>query len=69
VIATMFLRWHYLIDVLAGLTLAFGGFLLAARLSSLEISYREENGLGPVWMPLKFRPLPSPVPAGQEVER
>ena len=38
-------------------------------LSSREISYREENGLGPVWMPLKFRPLPSPLPAAPKVER
>jgi len=70
VIATMFLRWHYLIDVLAGILLSVVGFALAARLSPREISYREENGLGPVLMPFKLRPpLPSPLPAGQKAER
>jgi hypothetical protein len=69
VIATMFLRWHYLIDVLAGLTLSVGGFVLAARLSPREVRYRQENGLGPVWMPILLRPLPSAVRAGQKAER
>jgi len=52
VIATMFLRWHYLIDVLAGLTLAATGCALAAKISRREVQYRAENGLQPVWPPI-----------------
>jgi hypothetical protein len=52
VIATMFLRWHYLIDVIAGLALSVGGFVLAAHLTAREIRFRRENGLGPVWSPI-----------------
>ena len=51
VIATMFLRWHYLIDVLAGIALSSGAFLLAGIISRREIDHREQNGLQPVWVP------------------
>lgn len=69
VIATMFLRWHYLIDVLAGITLSVGGFLLAVRLSPREDRFREENGLGPVWMPIQLRSRGRALPAAQKAER
>jgi PAP2 superfamily len=59
VIATMFLRWHYLIDVLAGLALAGGGHLVSIRLSRLEVDHREKNGLQPIWLPF-FEPRPVP---------
>lgn len=49
VVATMFLRWHYLIDVVAGLVLANVGALLAARVAKLEGARRESEGLSPVW--------------------
>jgi hypothetical protein len=55
VIATMFLRWHYLIDVIAGISLSTGAFLLAGILSRRELDYREHAGLQPVWLPLAFR--------------
>ena len=55
VIATMFLRWHYLIDVLAGIALSSGACLLAGVSSRREIDYREQNGLQPVWVPLMLR--------------
>ena len=54
VIATMFLRWHYLIDVVAGLTLSVGGFFLATWLSKREVQYREQNGYQPVWPPISL---------------
>jgi hypothetical protein len=57
VIATMFLRWHYLIDVLAGIALSAGGFALAARISEHEFQYRERSGLQPVWAPILLRPF------------
>jgi membrane-associated phospholipid phosphatase len=56
VIATMFLRWHYLIDVLAGIALSTGAFLLAGVISRRELEYREESGLRPIWMPITLRP-------------
>jgi len=55
VIATMFLRWHYLIDVLAGIALSTGAWLLSGVISRREIEYREHNGLQPVWLPLSLR--------------
>jgi hypothetical protein len=54
VIATMFLRWHYLIDVVAGLSLAIGGFYASAWLSRREVQFREQNGLQPVWPPMSL---------------
>jgi hypothetical protein len=59
VIATMFLRWHYLIDVLAGLALSTGGTLLAARVARWEVAHRLRAGLQPVWthISLARRPL------------
>jgi PAP2 superfamily len=54
VIATMFLRWHYLIDVIAGLTLSVGGFYLATWVSRREVQYREQNGYQPVWPPISL---------------
>ena len=55
VIATMFLRWHYLIDVLAGIALSSSAFFLAGIISRREIDHREHNGLTPVWVPLVVR--------------
>jgi membrane-associated phospholipid phosphatase len=48
----MFLRWHYIIDVVAGLTLALSACLLAARISRREVARRQERGLQPVWAQL-----------------
>jgi membrane-associated phospholipid phosphatase len=52
IIATMFLRWHYLIDVIAGLTLAATASLLGQRISDWEHAKRQRLGLQPVWSPL-----------------
>jgi membrane-associated phospholipid phosphatase len=57
VIATLFLRWHYLIDVLAGLLLAFTASAVAARVSQRETERRERLGLGPVWTPIPWQRL------------
>ena len=49
IVATMFLRWHYVIDVVAGLTLA-GVSLWAARvLTSYELHRRKSGGLTTNW--------------------
>jgi hypothetical protein len=49
VIATMFLRWHWLIDVVAGLVLSISVFFATSRLSPREVRRRQIAGLSPVW--------------------
>jgi PAP2 superfamily protein len=61
VIATMFLRWHYLIDVLAGIALSTSAFVLAGVISGRELEYREQNGLQPAWLPIVWRAFGRPV--------
>jgi len=53
VIATMFLRWHYLIDIFAGLFLASAGAAIGARLAPWEIERRQRLGLGRAWPALR----------------
>ncbi len=52
IIATMFLRWHYLIDIFAGLALASASVAVAAVVSKWEHTRREADGLQPVWSAL-----------------
>lgn len=47
--ATMYLRWHYLIDVVAGLCLALVGFAASIYLVRLETRARHARGLSPAW--------------------
>jgi hypothetical protein len=47
--ATIFLRWHWAIDVLAGLALSTTVTLLAGRITRWEQRRREARGLTPVW--------------------
>lgn len=49
VVATLYLRWHYLVDVLAGLTLAFTFARLAPRVVAWEEARRRREGLEPLW--------------------
>jgi membrane-associated phospholipid phosphatase len=49
VIATMFLRWHYLVDVVAGIVLAVIVALLVPRVVRYERARRERLGLRPVF--------------------
>lgn len=51
-LATMFLRWHYLIDIVAGITLASCACYVGGWLSVRETARREKAGLQPVWTPL-----------------
>jgi hypothetical protein len=53
--ATMFLRWHYLIDIIAGFTLAAFNVLFWGRVVDWELARRERLGLSPVFGPA---PLP-----------
>jgi membrane-associated phospholipid phosphatase len=49
IIATMFLRWHYVIDVVAGLCLAALALAVAKRGTEFELARRERNKLTPSW--------------------
>lgn len=49
VVSTMFLRWHYAVDVVAGLLLAAGAAWAAPRLTVLDARRRIELGVGGVW--------------------
>lgn len=54
IVATMFLRWHYVIDVVAGLALATCAALVAPRIMRWELKRREREDLSPLW-PALFR--------------
>ena len=58
ILATMFLRWHYLADICAGLTLATVAFVLSSRAVRAEARDRMARRLGPVWRPLFGRAVP-----------
>jgi hypothetical protein len=49
IIATMFLRWHYVIDVIAGALLAIAAHFIARRVAEWEPRRRMAMGLGPTW--------------------
>lgn len=68
VVATMFLRWHWIIDVAAGLVLALIGMLAAAALTDREIARRRTLALAPSW-PLFALRKTEPEPAGQDEDR
>ena len=53
--ATMFLRWHYVIDVVAGLSLAFTMAYTASRVAAWDERRRDRAGHGPVWPPFGTR--------------
>lgn len=55
IIATMFLRWHYLIDILAGITVATTAALLSHRIVTWETARRERAGLHPIFSVLDWR--------------
>ncbi len=52
ILATMFLRWHYLLDVLMGLVLATTAFVTSAMLPRWEDAQRKRLGHTPIWRPL-----------------
>lgn len=52
VISTMFLRWHYLIDVVAGLMLATAVSVVSSRVVAWEQERRGRAGKAPVFEPL-----------------
>jgi membrane-associated phospholipid phosphatase len=57
IVATMFLRWHWVLDVVAGLALAVVAQALAARVTRWEVERRAEAELPPTWPPFEVGPL------------
>jgi membrane-associated phospholipid phosphatase len=57
VVSTMFLRWHYLVDVIAGLALAAAVHAVAARVVRWETRRRAALGIAPVWEGLRQRSM------------
>ncbi len=58
ILATMYLRWHYLLDVIAGVTLATIAFAVSRAVVPAEARARTIFGSGPVWRPLFARARP-----------
>lgn len=51
IVATMYLRWHWLADIVAGIALAFLAHVVSVWASSREAQWRQRHGLGAVWPP------------------
>ena len=47
--ATLFLRWHYVIDVIAGLMVAAGACYVSVVITERELGRRRRHGLGLIW--------------------
>ena len=54
IVATMFLRWHYLIDIIAGVTLATTAALVSHRVVCWETARRERRGVPAIWTSLDW---------------
>ena len=57
IVATMFLRWHYLIDVVVGFSLAVACVLLSRPVVRWEIARRARENLGELWPEFTNAPL------------
>ncbi len=57
IIATMFLRWHYLIDIFAGLALAAFAGIVSRRVTIWEQSRRALRGKTPTFQPVAWRDI------------
>ncbi|MBX3186637.1 MAG: phosphatase PAP2 family protein [Labilithrix sp.] len=54
IIATMFLRWHYLIDIIAGLALATTAAFLSRKIVTWETERRRKIGAQPIFSLLEW---------------
>jgi hypothetical protein len=61
ILATMFLRWHYLVDVLAGVTLAVSGVVAAGLALAWDAARRAAGGPS-VFPPLRLDPVSPTLP-------
>jgi hypothetical protein len=53
IVATMFLRWHWIVDVVAGLALATSAQVLSALVTNYELERRARLSLEPTWPPFR----------------
>jgi membrane-associated phospholipid phosphatase len=60
IVATMFLRWHWVIDVMAGLVLAALGCWLGVAVTGYELRRRERLRLPASWPPFNLGKLEAP---------
>jgi membrane-associated phospholipid phosphatase len=49
IVATMFLRWHWVVDVVVGLALAMTSQMLSVKVTDFELARRAREALMPVW--------------------
>jgi hypothetical protein len=61
VIATMFMRWHWLVDVAAGLSLAGATLAVSVLVTRWDLSQRARHEKGPSWPVFTYSPLLGPV--------
>lgn len=54
ILATMFLRWHWMIDIFAGLALAISSALASRKIVDWEWKRRAERGLSPAFTRMTF---------------
>jgi PAP2 superfamily len=57
IIATMFLRWHYLIDVVVGFSIAVTAVMVSRPIVRWELARRKREGLGDLWPEFSSAPL------------
>ncbi|HEX9620436.1 MAG TPA: phosphatase PAP2 family protein [Polyangiaceae bacterium] len=72
IVATMFLRWHYIIDVVAGLALATTAFAVSVWGTDWELARRRGAGLSRNWpefFPATARPSDPPARMSRELTR
>jgi hypothetical protein len=55
ILATMFLRWHYLIDIFAGITLATTAAVVSLAVVRWETARRAHRGVVPIFTALDWR--------------
>lgn len=53
-IATMFLRWHYVIDVIVGLALSISAAVISHKITRWEFARRRERGVPPTFTLLEW---------------
>jgi hypothetical protein len=65
IVATMFLRWHWIVDVVAGLTLATAAQVVSALATTHELERRKRLALEPAWpkFPTFRKPAPQQSPS------
>jgi hypothetical protein len=65
IVATMFLRWHWIVDVVAGLTLATTAQVISVLATTRELERRKRLALEPAWpqFPTFRKPAPRRSPS------